>query len=350
MVAAVGKIGLRHAPRPGQSFARPTHTVIGNELPPDTGLWPSTYYSEEDKRGPSPASPGYVIGGTAGGGNDGIWGTDPRAPYVAPFPRRVAPVVEGQSSDGASGPPLGFAEGAVDVEAPSGWGRGWAARLGRGQDPSTHGRQSYWRGGIQGFNDKLTVKDRHAFWDTGHQVQGTDFTPASSPPNTYNNPKQAPPRPDLRTLNRTVSYQKGTDNTRNQDDLARPYTWLGEQGSGYSPVWGGVPGLFIPYGSRGGVPYPVVDPTAGQGGRETVWAGPPHGYHSLTYPDTADTLSRYTALPQMRPVRVDRPSNSPQAGQSFSQTVQHQGSPPRSAQTAAGASPVHHQGRGWAGQ
>ena len=306
MVAVGGRAGVvRLAPGPG--FARPAHTVYGNNLPADSGQWPP----ERDTPGPSPASPGYVIGGTAGGGNDGLWGTDPRAPMLT----RPA-----------------FLPGPYSA----------------GMDSGTANNPDGWRGGIQGFNDKLTVRDRHVYWSTGNQLEGTDFTPASSPPNTYNNPAQEPPQARLRTVNRSVSYQKGTDATRNDDDLSRPYTWLGEQGSGYSPVYGGVPGLYQPYGTRGGVPYPIVDPTAGQGGREVVWAGPPHGLHSLTYPDGSDTLKRYQVLPQMRPVRIDRPSNSPQAGQAYSQTVQHQGRPPTSA-NEAGQRPVHFAGRGWGG-
>ena len=46
-------------------------------------------------------------------------------------------------------------------------------------------------------------------------------------------------RLDLRLINRTVSFQIGSDATRNQDDLTRGYTWLGEQGSGWAPVYGG---------------------------------------------------------------------------------------------------------------
>jgi hypothetical protein len=299
---------------PGPGFARPVHATYGNELPPDSGLWLSTAASETDKQGPSPhAYPGYVIGGTAGSGNDGFWGTDPRAPMI------TRPV---------------FLPG----DEPA------------GMDSDTgNTRPSFWRGGIQGFNDKLTVKDRHAYWDQGRpQRQGTDFSPAGSPPNTYNNPREEPPTAELRTLNRTWSYQKGSDASRNQDDLSRPYTWVGEQGSGWSSVYGGTPGLYVPYGSRGGVPFPVVDPTNGEGGPEKVWAGPPHGLHSLTYPSGGDTLSMYGARPQMRPVRVDRPSNSPQAGQAYSQVVQQQGGPARQAMSP-GEAPVHHTGRGWAG-
>jgi hypothetical protein len=293
------------------------------------------------------------MGGTSGAGNDGFFGADPRAPFMSPFPRRVAGTVEGQTSSAANGPPLGYGEGADRSIWGASDGGSNAGQLRRSADPLPTGRQSYWRGGIQGFNDKLTVKDRHVYWDTGRQVQGTDFSPASAPPNTYNDPKGQPPTAELRAVNRTVSYQKGTDTTRNQDDLARPYTWLGEQGSGWTPVSGGVPGLYQPYGSRGGVPYPIVDPTGGQGGREFVWSGPPHGLHSLTYPDMGDTLDRYRQNVQMRPVRVDRPSNSPIAGQSYSQTVEYQGSTEGAGQ--AGTPPTSRPGlhnaraRGWGG-
>src|SRR5271166_3573580 len=298
---------------PGLGFARPRSTVHGNELPADSGDWASTYYGEADKPGPSPDSPGYVIGGTAGAGNDAFWGPDPRQPQI------IRPVfLPGQDP--------------------------------AGMDAGTQNNPDNWRGGIQGFNDKLRVVDRHAFWSTGNQVQGTDFAPASSPPNSYNNPKQEPPQARLRTVNRSITYQKGTDATRNQDDLSRPYTWVGEQGSGYQPVYGGVPGLYLPYGSRGGVPYPVVDPSGGTGGRELVWAGPPHGLHSLTYPDGGDTLLRYQVLPQMRPVRVDRPSNSPQAGQAYSQTTQHQGGAPTARKDMIKQqAPTNFAGRGWSG-
>jgi hypothetical protein len=295
---------------PGPGFARPTHRKHGNQLPAGSGIW----LPEDDKEGPGPHNyPGYMIGGTAGGGDDGYFGADPRSPQIQPTPV--------------------FLPGSNAA----------------GMDSGTANNDNSYRGGLQGFNDKLTVTDRHAYWDQGRpQRQGTDFTAASSPPNTYNNPQQEPPVAELRTVNRRWSYQKGSDASRNQDDLSRPYTWLGEQGSGYAPVYGGTPGLYVPYGSRGGVPYPVVDPTGGTGGPEKVWSGPPHGLHSLTYPSGGDTLSRYGALPQMRPVRVDHPSNSPQAGQAYSQIVQVQGGPARTAM-AAGAAVVHHTGRGWAG-
>jgi hypothetical protein len=293
------------------SFGRPSGHLQGNDLPPQTG---SSFDAYRMQPGPGPGSGGQA------GSNDGSWGADPSQPKVSPYPMVHA------------------------------WGEGDDLAVGE----TGLSRQSFWRGGIQGFNDKLTAKDRHAYWDSGHQKQGTDFSPASSPPNTYNNPLQEPPYPELRTINRTISYQQGTDTSRNQDDLARPYTWLGEQGSGWAPVYGGVPGFYQPYGSRQGIPLPLVSPVAHDGpgdGPQKVWAGPPHGLHSQTYPDRGDTLNRYAVNPQMRPVRIDRPSNSPQAGQSYSQTVVAQGAQVPTTGPQAHAQPwiARLSGRGWLG-
>ena len=212
--------------------------------------------------------------------------------------------------------------------------------------------------GLQGFNDRLTVKDRHAYWDAGHQRTGLETGSGGGLPNTYNDPRIQPPKPELRTVNRTVSFQIGSDATRNQDDLTRNYTWLGEQGAPWTPVNGGVPGLYQPYGTRGGIPYAIVSPVE-QGqpgdGPRIVSGGPPHGLHSQTpWKGGEQLLGRYMSTPQMRPVRLDRPSNSPQAGQSYSQTVRPQGAsrvrPDRAATVRPGAGPMQHMGRGWGGR
>ena len=292
-------------------FPAVTERAAGNNLPGITG----------SRAVPAGPAPGYWHVAGQVGGYDGVTGADPRAPRISPRPV--------------------FLPG----DDPAGMDSG-----------TRNNAPSWWRGGLQGFNDKLTVKDRHAYWDTGHQRTGVTFDPASAPPNTYNNPVQQPPMPDLRTVNRTVSYQKGSDATRNQDDLTRQYTWLGEQGSPWSPVYGGVPGLYQPYGTRGGVPYAIVSPVdQGQpgDGPHLVSGGPPHGLHSQTpWKGGEQLIRRYGSTPQMRPVRFDRPSNSPQAGQSYSQTVRPQGASPvrpsgPGPRRAAG--PMQHAGRGWAG-
>ena len=304
-----GTAGIAYAGR-GQSagFASPAKNAMGNNLPAATGYLDVAY-----KPGPGPSS-----GGQLGGSGDGENGSDPRAPKMGPSPTSRFWRAWGQGQQGEDG---------------------------------QQGHQSFRRYGTQGFNDKLTVKDRHAYWDTGNQKTGTDSVPHGLP-NTYNDPKKYPPRPDLRLVNRTLSYQHGSDTTRNQDDLTRAYTWLGEQGSGWSPVYGGVRGLYQPYGTRGGIPYPIVSPVeqgAPGDGRTDVFSGPPHGLHSQTpWKGGAQIIARFAATPQTRPVRQDRPANSPQAGQSYSQTVLPQGAQGAQGRPGrAGAAPPG--GRIWSG-
>ena len=320
MVAWPGPSGITWAGRGNSAgFATPVAKAYGNQLPGITGAI--------DR--PAGPAPGPGAGGQLGGTGDGRFGADPRADKVQPAPTSVqwGAWGEGDSSDG-------------------------------GQPTGAGPHASFRRYGLMGFNDKLTVKDRHGYWDTGNQKTGTDFQ-RGNPNNSYNNPLTEPPRPDFRLVNRTVSYQLGTDATRNQDDLSRGYTWLGEQGSGWGPVYGGVPGLYQPYGSRGGYPYPIVSP-AEQGapgdGPHLVFAGPPHGLHSQTpWKGGAQIISRFMNTPQTRPVRQDRPANSPQAGQTYSQTVLPQGASrvrPRATQpgTVNPAAASWLGGRGWAGQ
>jgi hypothetical protein len=305
---ARGRAGVTWTGRGQNQFPAVTGNARGNNLPGHTGPTDRPYR----------AAPGYWhVGGQLGGVGDGSSGADPRAPQTSPHPHVPA------------------------------WGEGRALE---------GDRQSWWRGALQGFNDQLTVKDRHAYWDTGNQKTGLDGVPHGMP-NTYNDPIGQPPKPELRLVNRTVSYQRGSDKTRNQDDLTRGYTWLGEQGAPWTPVSGGVPGLYQPYGTRGGVPFPIVSPVelgAPGDGPRLVNGGPPHGLHSQTpWKGGEQLIGRYRSTPQMRPVRLDRPSNSPQAGQSYSQTVRPQGASgvrPSQAPPARRAGPMQHAGRGWAGR
>ncbi len=301
---APGVAGVVHTGRGQNLFPVGSERAQGNQLPPITGV-----------AGPqAPPAPGYWhVGGQVGGIGDGAYGADPRAGKLQPFPRmaRILGVIKETGAEYGS----------------------------------------------EGYNDKLTVKDRHAYWDRGYQRTGTSFLPEGAQPNTYNDPLEQPPRPDLRTVNRTVSYQIGSDATRNQDDLTRPYTWLGEQGAPWTQINGGVPGLFQPYGTRGGIPYAIVSPV-GEGqpgdGPHLVSGGPPHGLHSQTpWKGGEQILHRFASTPQTRPVRYDRPSNSPQAGQSYSQTVQQQGASrvrPAAAPPNRGQGPMQYTGRGWGGR
>ena len=303
------RAGLGSATMVKPTFAPVTGQALGNQLPGITG---------EVTEHPFGPGPGPNAAGGQLGAPQGKTGASPQAPKVSPGPGRIwVPAPEG-----GIGQPL--------------------------PGPADNDR------GIIGFNDRLTVRDRHGYWDRGTQRTGNSPSVPGNPPNPV---LDGPVRPDFRTLNRSLSFQLGSDNTANQDDLSRGYTWLGEQGAGWAPVYGGAPGVYQPYGTRGGVPYPIAGPQEGspQDGQQRVFSGPPHGLHSQTLGGQWQTLQRYGATPQQRPVRVDRPSNSPQAGQSYSQTVQTQGQTQTGtpAAASAAASPtragLRMSSRGWTG-
>jgi hypothetical protein len=281
------------------AFARPSEPAIGNDNPAWTG------------------SPG-------------------NAPPAVPGPHPFTQPLGGQVGrfDGASG---------ADSSAPELQPHPHVTRMGAEQE-------NCWRYGLQGFNDRLQVRDRHAYWDRGSQNTGLTG-PAWGLPNTYN-PDQFRDRarPDLRAVNISVNPQIGSDASRNQDDLSRPYTWLGQWDGTSQPVYGGVPGLWAEYGNRG-FSDRIHDPSNGQGGPALVYSGPPHGLHSDTMPSGKQIADRYSSTPQMRPVRLDRPDNSTSAGQSYSQTVLMQGQTSGATVTRSrGGAGLKISGRGWAGQ
>lgn len=204
------------------------------------------------------------------------------------------------------------------------------------------GQETSWRGGSYFSNDKLIAFDRHLIRKVGNELSGRD-SGLTDPP------MDGPARPSYQTINRVINYQQGTDADQNQDDLSRPYTrnaqgmYMGEQGTGWINVNGGVPGLWQPYGSYAGYtngPVQGIQSPVGQGapgdGRQSLFSGPPHGLHSPTMPDYTPTLGYYLAVPQQRAPRIDRPSNSTIGGQSFSQLVQPQGQSGTIAQQAGG--------------
>jgi hypothetical protein len=222
------------------------------------------------------------------------------------------------------------------------------------------GQESAWRGGANFANDKLITYDRHVFLARGNELSGRRS--GNTDP-----PLDGPARPSLRTVNRAINYQQGTDATANQDDLTRPYMrtpdgkyFMGTQGDSWSPVYGGTPGLYQPYGTYAGignVPLQGIQSPVEQGspgdGPQSFRPGPPHGLHSPTLPPYAQTIGYYFASPQMRLPRIDRPSNSTIAGQSYSQTVQPQSATKPKGGTTPLGGPINWQLRrqnGWRGQ
>jgi hypothetical protein len=324
-------------------FALPSQPVIGNPNPAWTGS-PSTGYPAGPKDAPGPHPAGQPMGGQTGD-SDPFFGADPTRPKMSPFPASPLSGASGEgdpgSAPGPSAPPTGYG---WDAPRPT---DGAPSRLGPlGGDPLARARPSFRRFGVQGFNDQLQLRDRHAYYKSGYQRFGATPSVPGTPPNPHSD---GPAMPYLWTVNRSVNPQIGSDSTRNQDDLTRPYTWLGQQDGTLSPVYGGVPGLHQSYGNRG-FAGGIHDPSNGEGGLEQIYPGPPHGLHSDTIPDGKQLVDRYKATPQMRPVRQDRPDNSRIAGQSFSQTVVPQGATGAQgmAQRGSGVS-FRVAGRGWIG-
>lgn len=343
---ARGRAGV--ARRPGTpSFAPPTEQQLGNNDP----AWTGSPGNGRDVPGPHPRT--QPMGGNVGR-FDGASGADPAVAKVQPS---ATSVVRGAWSEGdpgsypgPAGAPLGYGEGAGRLTDPGASGNAGRLDAPLREQLTAFFRPSWWRQGIIGFNDQLQVRDRHVYWDRGSQMSGIDGVPHGLP-NTYNpDLRSNRARPDLRSVNISVNPQIGSDATRNQDDLTRPYTWVGQQDGTRQAIYGGVPGLYASYGNRG-FSSQIHDPTNGDGGPVMVSSGPPHGLHSDTMPDGKQILDRYKANPQMRPVRQDRPANSKIAGQSFSQLVVPQDKTGTSPGTAP-ASPsvgLNIAGRGWAG-
>lgn len=191
---------------------------------------------------------------------------------------------------------------------------------------------------------RLIERDRHIIARRGTTVtSAAEQEPASGIPNPE---ADGPPRPAYTMVDRTVSWQIGTDSTRFLDNNAphaatnagRRRFPLGNQGSSpYEPVYGGTPGLYRPYGARGFVigPAPAVVSLPGgpnkpnvlleagspEDGPQSVYGGAPHGLHSPTVEPTKVTRGRYASTKQQTPPRQNRPANSKIAGQSYSQTV-----------------------------
>jgi hypothetical protein len=295
--------------------------------------------------------------------------------YVSGMPTGRLPVNRalggqppGATSGGVPGDRNASASGNPDVStnpsnrplAPYGGNSGFGLSQFGVNRPLNPWQESSWRGGQNFANDKLMTMDRHVFLARGNELSGRRS--GNTDP-----PLDGPARPSLRTVNRVINYQMGTDTTRNQDDLTRPYArtpdgryFMGTQGDSWSPVYGGTPGLFQPYGTYAGignVPIQGIQSHVEQGapgdGPQSFRPGPPHGLHSPTLPPYMQTIGYYFASPQMRLPRIDRPSNSTIAGQSYSQTVQSQGATAKNKQSTVPAGSVNWQLRrqtGWRGQ
>jgi hypothetical protein len=216
------------------------------------------------------------------------------------------------------------------------------------------GQETSWRGGLFFSNDVLEAYDRHGVMNSGTERGGGRGSGETDPI------MDGPARPSLRIINRVINWQQGQplanqdqepgeNRAYNKAQATKPFAesakvgwgpracepgeqFVGEQGTGWSPIYGGAPNLYQPYGSYAGYTANEVKgiqspaaPGSPQDGPQLVFSGLPHGLHSQTYPDYSSTLGRYLAVPQMQQPRIDRPSNSTIGGQAFNQLVVPQG-------------------------
>jgi hypothetical protein len=164
-----------------------------------------------------------------------------------------------------------------------------------------------------GALDYVIVQDRHPYLAHEREITGRD--------SGLKDPMlDGPVRRVVRMLCRDWTMWQGSDNTANYDP-PRAYQRYGMQDGTVTTVFGGQPGYFQPYASRGG---PLTVPTA-TSGAEQIPAGPPHGLHTHTVTSRAMTLKSYRDNAQQVGGRQDRLSNSRRGGQSYSQTTTHQG-------------------------
>lgn len=337
-------------------------------------------------RGPSSQSPKNTYAGVAGA--DLANAPTGAVPFTSQFGLPVTRVrtwyaggnqpgggtggVPGQPVKAASGNPAVATKEVYSEQLPYGGSEGIGFSQFGYPRPLTHAQETAIRrpgnAPVGYSNDKLIAYDRHPLAKVGYENSGRKSGQTDPP-------MDGPARPSYTLVQRTVNYQQGTDETAATDDLTRDYSrnasgmYLGEQGTGWYDVYGGTPGLYQEYGSYQGISpaTPGYDPVSGQtqgivapvsqgapgDGPQIGWSGPPHGLHSPSLPDYEQTIGRYLAIPQMAAPRVDRPSNSPIAGQSYSQTVQPQGQTGTVAQGTGAASGINFnqraRGNGWRG-
>lgn len=290
------------------------------------------------------------------------------APAVSPAAGNGSHTVAEWENTPAPAPPGQVADGNAGLQ-PDKWGRGGPPF--KAETVLSPMQETWWRSGLQGTYYGRRLVDRHVYYRSGH---ATNVGPDQRTGGSRNPNQDGPPTPELATINVTVTPQQGSDNTANQDDLSRPYTWLGQQDGTIIRINGGTPNLWQPYASRGGYaaplhgPAPTVygGPSDGyvkgtvlkQGSPADVGAagayvdpGPPHGLHSGTEVNGRQWSRTWQTRYLAQGARIDRPDNSPQAGQSYSQLVQQQGGPPTVASAAVAAKlNSRTASRGWAGQ
>lgn len=168
-------------------------------------------------------------------------------------------------------------------------------------------------------NDQLWARMRGPWVYQGTEISGRDS-------GLVDPMLDGPARPSIRVSTRSYRREQGTDATRNYDPRRAGYRMYGWQDGSNTRFWGGTPGYYLPYAQRGSGDAIPSDTS----GNTVITAGVPHGLHTHTVFSRRMTFRTYASTPQMTGPRQDRLSNSPRAGQSYSQTTVVQGGRRRS--------------------
>lgn len=246
-------------------------------------------------------------------------------------PRRLLPTGGGQGNAFLRGAPTagrrgdgGHASGVQEVQA--------APYQERDADPR-HGGTANRLGRVY-QNESLIAYDRHLYANTGTERQQAH--PDSTRGDGLSPLADGPVRPSYGLVHRTLNPRYGTTGTRfldNRGPFATTTTSDGrvhplgiQDGSPWTAKFGGTPGLTHVYGVRGAAG--AVGPPVGSpgDGPQKIRGGMPHGLHSRIPKNKQLTRARFDKTPQQSQSRRSRPANSKIAGQSYSQTVQHQDS------------------------
>jgi hypothetical protein len=219
--------------------------------------------------------------------------------------------------------------------------------------PGGPGARDYNTGSRTGpafHNGQTIVYDRHVMAKTGTERQAMGTRGGGHNGQGLSPLADGPVRPVYMLVHRAMAPRYGNDGTRHLDNAGPFATTTDSQGrtqplgiqdgSPYSRIYGGTPGLTHIYGVRGtsGVVSPVA-PGAPGDGPQMIRGGVPHGLHSAAQPSAVLRGKRYAMTPQQKRGRRSLPKNSARAGQSWSQNAQRLGSAPTPVPTTTNRAP-----------
>jgi hypothetical protein len=293
-------------------------------------------------------------------GPPGPWATHPVGRVLGRVarPNLSGPVAEPARDDRALLPTGGSQGNAGFIRgAPTGGpdycggrhgGGGTAIPVPGGSSPRDYTTES--RTGPAFHNGQTITYDRHVMAKTGTETQRAGPRGGGRNGQGLSPLADGPVRPVFMLVHRAMAPRYGNDGTRHldnngpfavtTDNLGRTQPLGVQDGSPYSRIYGGTPGLTYIYGMRGtaGVVSPVPVGAPGDG-PQMIRGGVPHGLHSQAQPNAQLRGRRYAAIPQQKNPRRSLPKNSARAGQSWSQNAQRLGSAPVSVPATTSRAP-----------